>query len=187
MGRERVVAGWLSAIEATGRGTGPPSTAIPGIDPWDEVLRNPRIWHFVMHSIPARPERLVQGRQREFFDFFYDVLSPDPTRITAPARAAYAQFYAQDSAALSAGFNWYRTLAQDAIDNQEASPQAAVTTPVLYVRGAKGRGQIDEHLEGFRSSRLVDVDHALLSGAGHFSPEEEPEQVWRLIGAFARL
>jgi len=138
MGRERVVAGWLSAIEATGRGTGPPSTVIPGIDPWDEVLRNPRIWHFAMHPIPARPERLVQGRQREYFDFFYDVLSPDPTRITAPARAAYAQAYAQDSAALSAGFNWYRTLAQDAIDNQEASRQAAVTTPVLYVRARRG-------------------------------------------------
>jgi pimeloyl-ACP methyl ester carboxylesterase len=135
-----------------------------------------------MHSIPALPERLVQGRQREYFVFSYDVLSPDPTRITAPARAAHAQ-----DSALSAGCNWYRTLAQDAIDNQEASRQAAVTTPLLYVRGAKEGGQIDDYLEGFRSSGLVDVDHALVSGAGHFSPEEEPEQVWRLIAAFARL
>ncbi len=37
--------------------------AVPGIDPWDEVLRNPSIWHFALHAVPALPERLVQGRQ----------------------------------------------------------------------------------------------------------------------------
>jgi pimeloyl-ACP methyl ester carboxylesterase len=38
-------------------------TVIPGIDPWQEVLTNPYIWHFALHSIPALPETLVQGRQ----------------------------------------------------------------------------------------------------------------------------
>ncbi|HYN73534.1 MAG TPA: hypothetical protein VES60_13620 [Nakamurella sp.] len=45
------------------------------------MLRNPYIWHFAMHSIPALPERLVRGREREYFDYFYGVLSPDPSRM----------------------------------------------------------------------------------------------------------
>ena len=56
---------------------------IPGIDTWDEVLRNPYIWHFALHSIPHLPEELVRGRQAVYFDFFYDALSADPSRITA--------------------------------------------------------------------------------------------------------
>ena len=59
---------------------------IPGVPPWQEVVRNPYIWHLAFHSVPRLPELLVQGHQREYFDFFYDVLSADPAAIT-PAGA----------------------------------------------------------------------------------------------------
>jgi pimeloyl-ACP methyl ester carboxylesterase len=95
-------------------------TVVPGVDPWEQVRRNPYIWHFAMHAIPGLPERLVQGRQREYFDYFYDVLSADPDKITAQARADYVQAYATDGA-LTAGFNWYRTFAKDAVENKEAA------------------------------------------------------------------
>ena len=49
---------------------------LPGVEPWEEVLRNPYLWHFAMHMIPALPERLVQGRQEAYFGYFFDVLSP---------------------------------------------------------------------------------------------------------------
>ena len=68
---------------------------IPGIDPWEQVLRNPYLWHFAFHSIPELPELLVQGHQSE-----------------------YAKAYATDSA-LPAGLNWYRTFPQDAATNRE--------------------------------------------------------------------
>ncbi len=64
---------------------------IPGIDPWEQVLRNPYLWHFAFHSIPELPERLVQGHQGEYFDYFYDAISADPSKITGEARALYAQ------------------------------------------------------------------------------------------------
>ncbi len=53
---------------------------IPGIDPWDEVLRNPHIWHFALHSVPDLPKKLVQGRQAVYFDYFYDTLRLTPLR-----------------------------------------------------------------------------------------------------------
>ncbi len=56
------------------------NTVIPGVDPWSEVLRNPYIWHFGLHAVPDLPEILVQGRQAEYFGYFYDVLSPAPEK-----------------------------------------------------------------------------------------------------------
>jgi pimeloyl-ACP methyl ester carboxylesterase len=161
-------------------------TVIPGVDPWDDVLRNPYVWHFAMHSIPSLPERLVSGREREYFDYFYDVLSPDPSTITQAARVGYVQAYARDTA-LTAGFNWYRTLTQDALDNREACRHGTVDTPVLYLRGEKETGRVEDYLRGFAAAGLRSVDHALVPGAGHFAQEDAAEEVWRLIAEFTGL
>jgi pimeloyl-ACP methyl ester carboxylesterase len=157
---------------------------VPGISPWEEVLRNPYIWHFAFHSIPDLPERLVQGHQREYFDFFYDVLSADPAKIPPEARASYVQAYASD-AALAAGFSWYRAFAQDAAANQLAGEDVA--TPVLYVRGEKEGGQIADYLSGLQAAGLTRLTHGLVPGAGHFTQEEAPAETWRLIASFAGL
>jgi pimeloyl-ACP methyl ester carboxylesterase len=157
---------------------------VPGISPWEEVLRNPYIWHFAFHSIPGLPERLVQGHQREYFDFFYDVLSADPAKIPPEARASYVRAYSSD-AALTAGFSWYRAFAQDAAANQQASQDVA--TPVLYLRGEKESGQIADYLNGLRAAGLTQLTHGLVPGAGHFPQEEAPAETWRLIASFAGL
>src|SRR3979409_2344174 len=39
---------------------------IPGIDPWNEILLNPGVWHFNFHGPDA--ERLVAGRERIYLD-----------------------------------------------------------------------------------------------------------------------
>src|SRR6202163_3749529 len=49
---------------------------IPGIAPWDEIVRNPSLWHFSFHGPDA--ERLVAGRERIFFDPIWKALSGDP-------------------------------------------------------------------------------------------------------------
>jgi pimeloyl-ACP methyl ester carboxylesterase len=159
---------------------------IPGIDPWEQVLRNPYLWHFAFHSIPDLPERLVQGHQSEYFEYFYGAISADPSKITPEARAVYAQAYATGSA-LTAGFNWYRTFPHDAAANKEANSQASVTTPLLYLRGDKEGGQISAYLDGLRSTGLTQVGHALVPNAGHFTQEEAPEDTWALIAEFAGI
>jgi pimeloyl-ACP methyl ester carboxylesterase len=159
---------------------------VPGVDPWEEVLRNPYLWHFAMHMIPALPERLVQGHQEEYFGYFYDVLSHDKRRISAEARAAYAKAYATDSA-LTAGFNWYRTLYQDAADNRQAAAGSPATTPVLYLRGEHESGNIDTYVQGLRAAGVTHVEQAVVPDAGHFTQEENPEQTWQLIARFAGL
>jgi pimeloyl-ACP methyl ester carboxylesterase len=157
---------------------------IPGVDPWERVLSNPYLWHFAFHSVPGLPERLVHGRQAEYFDYFFNAISADPSKITAEARAVYVQAYATDSA-LTAGFNWYRTFPQDAAANKETSSPALATTPLLYLRGEKESGQLSDYLDGLRSAGLDHVDQALVPNAGHFTQEEAPEDTWRIIAEFA--
>jgi pimeloyl-ACP methyl ester carboxylesterase len=159
---------------------------LPGVDPWEEVLRNPYLWHFAMHMIPALPERLVQGHQEEYFGYFYDVLSHDQRRISDEARAAYAKAYAADSA-LTAGFNWYRTLYQDAADNRQAAAGPTASTPLLYLRGQRESGNIDTYVGGLRAAGVPHVEQALVPDAGHFTQEEAPEQTWHAIARFAGL
>ena len=158
---------------------------IPGVPPWNEVERNPHIWHFVFHSIPELPEILVQRHQREYFDYFYEILSVDPGAITVAARAEYAAAYAT-TGALTAGFNWYRTFAEDARHNARTN-RLALMTPVLYLCGDGERGNIESYVEGLRSAGHVNVQHALIPHAGHFAPEEAPAATWRAISAFAGL
>jgi pimeloyl-ACP methyl ester carboxylesterase len=158
---------------------------IPGLDPWERVISNPYIWHFAMHAIPDLPERLVQGRQAEYFDYFFEVIAADATRITPEARAAYVQAYRADSA-LTAGFNWYRSFARDAAENRETAGRT-VTTPVLYVRGEHETGHIDDYASGLRAAGVTALTTGTAPGAGHFVPEEAPTEAWRLIADFIGL
>ncbi|WP_037345731.1 alpha/beta fold hydrolase [Sciscionella sediminilitoris] len=155
------------------------NVAIPGVEPWSEVLRNPAIWHFAFHGVPELPERLVRGRERAYLDYFFDVLSaPGSEAIGEAERDAYAETYATSSA-LSAGFGWYRAFELDARRNAERTDP--VDTPLLYLRGEHERGRLPRFAEGFRAAGVRALDHGLVPGAGHFAPEEAPDETWQRI------
>lgn len=155
----------------------------PGVDPWAQLAANPRLWHFAFHTVPGLPERLVQGRQRDYFDFFFNAFARTPAAITEEARAAYARAYASD-AALSAGFSWYRTFPLDEAANQAAAQKGPARTPLLYLGADGPGGGSPAVLECFRAAGLTSVEQAAVPGAGHFLPEEAPGQVWQLISGF---
>lgn len=155
---------------------------IPGLDPWEEVLRNPYLWHFAFHSIAGLPEALVEGRERRYFDFFYDQLATRPAAITEAARNEYAAAY-RAPGGLSAGFDWYRAFPRDAEEN--ARPHAPVSTPVLCLRGDGERGDIQRYATGLRAAGLANVSTAVIADAGHFTQEEQPERTWTALADFA--
>jgi pimeloyl-ACP methyl ester carboxylesterase len=152
-------------------------TVVPGVDPWEAVVANPHIWHFAFHSVPDLPERLVQGNQRAYFDYFYEELALDPDGIDEVIRAANAAAYRDDSA-LGAGFDLYRALTTDARDNIAAAAGPAVDTPLTYLRGSGEYGELDTYLDGFRAAGITNVDGGIIDGAGHFAPEEAPAATW---------
>jgi pimeloyl-ACP methyl ester carboxylesterase len=153
------------------RGAVVANTVVPGLAPWQRVLADPRIWHFAFHAIPALPETMVQGRQRAYFDYFFDALAGDPQAVTEDCRARFAEAFARPQA-LKAGFDWYRALAADAAHN--AQP-ASIETPVLYLRGDADGGSPADYLPGLRQAGVRHLTGAALAGSGEFAPLEAPQ------------
>jgi len=160
------------------------NVAVPGVAPWDEVVRNPYIFHFTFHAIPDLPEALVHGKEAMYFAVFYDAITADPDRISEAQRTKYVDAY-RTLSALHTGFEWYRAFAQDAEDNKAVQGEA-VTTPVLYVRGDHESGKIEEYLDGFRENGLVNISGQIIKGSGHFSIDEQPETVASVVANFVR-
>lgn len=157
---------------------------VPGVPPWEAVVRNPSVWHFGFHATPGLPETLTRGRQAVYFDHFFDILTVDHARITPQARAAYAAAYGSD-AALTAGFDLYRAFPEDARHNAAYGASQPVATPLLYVRGEHSGGDIGAYAEGFHGAGITQLTTAVVPGSGHFVAEEAPAELWRLLRNWA--
>jgi len=158
------------------------NTVIPGIDPWDKVLADPRIWHFAFHALPDLPELLVTGHQRPYFDFFTDFLAGNKEAVTEQHRAVFARAYERPEA-LKAGFDWYRALQADAKHN---SRHKEIDTPMLYLRGdADGRSP-DDYLPALKAAGAQQIKGEVLRGSGEFAPLEVPEAFTRAMASFAK-
>lgn len=88
---------------------------LPGIGPWEEILKNPLLWHFRFGGPDM--ERLVAGRERIYLDRFWNEFSADPKKWDEASREHYAKLYAQPGA-MRAGFAQFAAFDQDATDNQ---------------------------------------------------------------------
>ncbi|MEI9416631.1 alpha/beta fold hydrolase [Mesorhizobium sp. Cs1321R2N1] len=157
---------------------------IPGVAPWEKVIRDPRIWHFAFHAVPALPETLVSGHQSAYFDFFFNVLSKDRASIPDEAREIYAKAYSRPES-LQAGFDWYRAFPEDAKVNA-ARPAKPIAVPVLYLRSAAESGAIGDYVDGLRAAGLSNVEGDIIAGSGHFVADENPEALAARLARFHR-
>jgi pimeloyl-ACP methyl ester carboxylesterase len=148
---------------------------LPGIGPWDEIIRSPALWHFNFRGPDV--ERLVKGRERIYLDRFWNELSANPKAITEATRRHYARLYARPGAMHSA-FNQFAAFTQDAADNKLLAAQGRLTMPV-FAFGA-------DHSFGMQMAdimRLVasDVTGGVITDSGHWVMEEQPRQTTAAI------
>src|ERR1700720_3897157 len=67
---------------------------LPGVAGWEEVYNNPFLWHFRFNG--PTPEALVQGRERIYFEHFWNDFAADKTRSLPEAdRKAYTELYSR--------------------------------------------------------------------------------------------
>ncbi|MFL5252343.1 MAG: alpha/beta fold hydrolase [Rhodopila sp.] len=151
---------------------------LPGIGPWDEMLRNPALWHFNFRGPDV--ERLVEGRERIYLDRFWNELSANPASIDETTRQHYAAFYARPGAMHSA-FAQFAAFAQDAIDNQAFAAKGQLTMPVLAIGAEKSFGKAMADDLRFVAS---DVTFAAIANSGHWLMEEQPAATIAAIRAF---
>ena len=150
---------------------------VPGIPPWNDIVRSPMLWHFDFGGPDA--ERLVAGRERIYLDRFWNEFAGDPTKVDEATRQHYAKLYARPGA-MHAAFAQFRSIRQDAVDN-EASMATRLTMPVLAVGGEKSFGENEAIVMRNAADTVTQV---VIPGAGHWLMEEAPTQTIRAIREF---
>jgi pimeloyl-ACP methyl ester carboxylesterase len=151
---------------------------LPGIGPWEEILKSPLLWHFRFGGPDM--ERLVAGRERIYLDRFWNEFSADPKSFGEAAREHYAKLYAQPGS-MYAGFSQFAAFDQDAIDNLLFLAKGKLTMPVLAVGGEKSFGPT---MAVVMRAAATDVKEVVIAGSGHWLMEEQPAATVAAVRAF---
>lgn len=152
---------------------------VPGVGPWEEILKNPLLWHFRFGGPDM--ERLVAGRERIYLDRFWNEFSADPKKFDEASREHYAALYALPGA-MHSGFAQFAAFDQDAIDNRAwLATGKRLTMPVLGIGGAKSFGPT---MALVMRSAATDVREGVIADSGHWLMEEQPEATVRMVVDF---
>ena len=154
---------------------------IPGIGDTTNLFLLKDLWHF--HFYGPTPLALVKGRERIYFEHFWNDFAADGTKSVSEAdRRFYAQKYAQPGA-MQAGMEVFRNFDQDAKDNAGFAA-TKLTMPVLVLGGEKSGG---DFLITQGKMVATNVEGVLVTGSGHWLIDEAPGQVIpRLVEFFGR-
>ena len=151
---------------------------LPGVGDWKSVWLLRDLWHF--HFYGETPLKLVAGRERIYFEHFWNDFAADPKHSVPEAdRRFYAAAYAQPGG-MRAGFEVFRAFEQDAKDFAQFA-ETRLTMPMLVLAGEKASGNFL-----IEQGRLVDTDvqGVVIKGSGHWLMEEAPRQVIPQLVAF---
>lgn len=151
---------------------------VPGVGPWEEILKNPLLWHFRFGGPDM--ERLVAGRERIYLDRFWNEFSASPDRFSEAARRHYATLYAMPGA-MHSGFAQFAAFDQDAIDNRVFLAAGRLKMPVLAVGGQKSFGPM---MATVMRAGADNVTEGIVADSGHWIMEENPLATIGLVREF---
>ncbi len=150
---------------------------VPGIPPWDDLVRNPLLWHFSFGGPDA--ERLVAGRERIYLDRFWNEFAADRSKIDEATRVHYAKLYAQPGAMHSA-FAQFLSFPKDAEDNK-VSMNTRLTMPVLGIGAEKSFAATQAVVMRNAATNVTEV---VIPNSGHWLMEEQTIATIKAIRTF---
>jgi pimeloyl-ACP methyl ester carboxylesterase len=154
---------------------------LPGIGDWKNVWLMRDLWHF--HFYGDVPLALVKGRERIYFEHFWNDFAADPKRSVSEAdRRIYAKDYAQPGG-MRAGFEYFKNFERDAKDFAEMS-KTPLPMPVLVLTGEKASGNFL-----IEQTKLVatNVKGQVVAGSGHWLIDEAPQTTIPALTTFLNV
>ena len=151
---------------------------LPGVAGWEDVYNNPGIWHFRFNG--PTPEKLVRGRERPYFEHYWNDFAADKTHSLSEAdRVAYTAAYARPGR-MRAGWAYFVSFPQAAKDFAELS-KTKLTMPVLAIGGEKANGTL---LAQQMKLVALNVTMVVLKDTGHWVLEERPKETTEALVKF---
>ena len=144
---------------------------LPGVGDWRNVWLMRDMWHF--HFYGKTPLALVHGRERIYFEHFWNDFAADPKHsVPERDRRIYAKAYARPGG-MRAGFEYFRAFEKDAEDFAHFA-EKSLQMPMMVLTGEKASGEFL-----IQQGRLVakNVEGVVIRKSGHWLMEEAPDQV----------
>ncbi len=140
---------------------------LPGIGAWREVYDAPNPWHFRFYG--HTPELLVKGRERTYFEHFWNDFAADAAHsIPEAERQAYTRAYARPGR-MAAGFAYFSSFLKTADEFAEFG-KTRLSMPVTSVGGEKANGAaLGEQMKVISANPTV----VIIQGSGHWMMEEK--------------
>jgi pimeloyl-ACP methyl ester carboxylesterase len=151
---------------------------VPGVGPWDDILKSPLLWHFRFGGPDM--ERLVAGRERIYLDRFWNDFAAKPTRFDEASRVHYAELYSKPGR-MHAGFAQFAAFDQDVIDNRASVGKGRLKMPVLAIGGDHSLGSTMAFIMRFAADNVREV---VVADSGHWLMEEQPKVTTATIVEF---
>ncbi len=151
---------------------------LPGVKGWEPIYNDPNVWHFRFNG--STPEALVQGRERIYFEYFWNDFAADKNHSIPEAdRKAYTEAYSRPGR-MRAAWAYFASWPQLAKDFAQLS-QTKLTMPVLSIGGEKSLGN-----ELAAQMKLVadNVTVVVLKDTGHWILEERPKETTDVLVKF---
>ena len=151
---------------------------LPGVDGWEPIYDAPAFWHFRFNGPTA--EALVRGRERTYFEHFWNDFAASKSRSLSEAdRQYYATAYARPGR-MRAAWEYFVSFQQAAKDFAQFS-RTKLTMPVLSIGGEKALGavlaeQVQLVATNARAITLPDT--------GHWVMEENPQATMDALVSF---
>jgi pimeloyl-ACP methyl ester carboxylesterase len=151
---------------------------LPGVAGWEDVYNNPCNLHFRFNG--PTPEALVHGRERIYFEHFWNNFAADKSHSIPEAdRVAYAAAYARPGR-MRAGWAYFVSFQRAAKDFAQLS-MTNLTMPVLAIGGAEANGDLLARQMEWVASNVTMV---VLKDTGHWVLEERPKETIEALQKF---
>jgi pimeloyl-ACP methyl ester carboxylesterase len=151
---------------------------LPGVAGWEAIYNNHGIWHFRFNG--PTPEKLVEGRERIYFEHFWNDFAADKTRsIPEPERQAYTAAYSRPGR-MRAGWAYFVSF-QKAASDFAVLAQTKLPMPVLTIGGDKANGQALGDQGKIVASNVKVI---VIKDSGHWLMEEQPKETMDALISF---
>jgi len=150
---------------------------LPGIAGFEKAYNGPA-WHFRFNG--PTPEKLVKGRERIYFEHFWNDFAFDSSRsIPEEDRQIYAEKYSRQGR-IHAGWEYYKSFQKAAVEFPRFA-RTKLKMPVLAIGGDKSNGPLLSE-----QVKLVarNSESIVLKNTGHWLMDERPREVIDALSRF---
>ncbi len=126
-------------------------------------------WHFGFNSAEHLPELLIQGKEREFWNYLYSLMLYNPASITEADKDEYMRTYTA-AGGIRGSVGWYKEALTTTEQFAAAIAKGKLTLPVMGIGGQYGSAYTHAQLSAISDN----VQGGIIPNSGHMVAEEQP-------------